>query len=136
MESNTSKVDPYAVASELGLEVKHQPLPLGYHGLYTGSCIILLPGMTQREERSTLAHELGHHHYGHTHVHRSFEPKLEAACDLYAAEMLIDEVALLKLAHLYPDDPATIAYELNVSSWVLEAWAREHPLTADMDVAA
>lgn len=136
MESSTTKGDPYTIAASLGLDIIYERLEGPRRGVYRGSHIAVRPGLTQREERSVIAHELGHHYYGHTHVHRSFAPKLEAACDLYAAEMLISEQELLRLAHEYPDDPARVAYELNVSSWVLDAWVKAHPLPADMDVAA
>lgn len=133
---NITKGNPHAVAAELGLEIRYEKLPAGRHGLYRGDHIAITPGLTQREERSTLAHELGHHEYGHTHVPQFFAPRLEAACDLYAAEMLIDEYELLRLAQLYPEDPARIAYELDVASWVLDAWVRAHPLPHHQDTAA
>lgn len=131
-----SRVDPHDVAAQLCLEIRYEQLPDGRHGLYSGDYIALRPGLTQREERSTLAHELGHHHYGLTHIPHRLSPKLEAACDLYAAEMLIDEQELLTLARQYPDDPARVAYELGVSSWVLEAWLKSHPIEKDCDAAA
>lgn len=123
--------DPYTLAHTLGLPIIHTPLPAGIQGLYQGTHIALRPGLTQRAERSVLAHELGHHHYGHTHIPRTLAPKIENACDLYAAEMLIDEQELINLAHQYPEDPAHIAYELGVTDWILNAYIRAHPLPKD-----
>lgn len=136
MESSTTKGDPYAIAAALGLDIRHEHLEGNHHGLYRGDHIVVKPGLTQREERSVVAHELGHHYYGQTHIHRSYSTKLERLCDLYAGKMLIDEQELIHLAHEYPDDLARIAYELNVSLWLLETWITKYPIRADMDVAA
>ena len=60
--------DPYTLAHTLGLPIIHTPLPKGVHGLYQGTHIALRPGLTTREERTVLAHELKHAQDGQTHL--------------------------------------------------------------------
>lgn len=128
--------DPWAEAARRGLAVYHVDLH-GLDGLNAdGGVIFLQKGMTERDEISTLWHELGHDERGEVHVADASQCKAERAADLYAAEKLVDPQELARLASLYPDDPGLIAYELGVADWVLDAYLRAHPLVADLAEAA
>lgn len=56
------------MASMMGVPVHWEDhLPIGWMGAYSsiGHSIFLLAGLSKRQERSVLAHELGHAHYRH-----------------------------------------------------------------------
>lgn len=128
---NTTNKNPYTEAEKLGLTIEYTPnLPAGIDGLYTGTHLLIRPHLPHRYELGTLWHELGHHHYGLTHIPHQLSPKLEARCDLYAAEHLINPQELSKLARIYPDEPSRIAYELGVTDRLLNTYIRAHPLPA------
>lgn len=133
MNTTNKKQDPWAVAKERNIAVRFVDLP-GLWGLHAGNRVIYLQkSVTAREQRSVLAHELGHEARGDVHIPRHLAPKAEASCDVYAAEMLIDPEELLRLAHLYPDNPGQVAYELDVADWVLDAYLRAHPISIDSE---
>ncbi|QAY16150.1 peptidase [Arthrobacter phage Sonali] len=64
-------------------------LPAGWMGAYSAMThsISLLLGMDEVEERSVMAHELGHAHYRHGHSDRG----VEWHADKWAAHHLIDK---------------------------------------------
>lgn len=135
---NDNHRDPWAEAERRGvkiIEVRRRALK-NRDGLTHGNTIYIATDLTGRELISVLWHELGHHARGDSCFPRTLTPRIEAACDLYAAQALINEQELRRLASIYPDNPAKIAYELGVADWVLDAWVRAHPLPADIDVAA
>lgn len=101
--------------------------------LYTGEAVLVKPGLTQRDELSALAHEYKHVLDGQPHLPRYLAPKVELACDVFAAELLIDTDELFRLARMYPDEPGRIAYELGVTDWLLNAWMRAHPISIDSE---
>ncbi|MFW0120326.1 ImmA/IrrE family metallo-endopeptidase [Rothia sp. P5764] len=125
---STTNKDPYLEAEKLGLEICHtNTLPTGIDGLYTGDRLLVRPHLPNRFEISTLWHELGHHHYGLTHVPSHLSSRLEYKCDCYAAEHLINQRDLEILARIYPDDSERIAYELGVTQRILKAYLSAHP---------
>lgn len=126
--TNNQPNNPHHILTTLGIPLEYKNPGNGLLGLYTGKAIHIKPGLTTRDERSVLAHELKHAIDGQTHLPHHIAPKIEAACDLYAADLLINPQELHTLATLYPDDPGRIAYELNVADWVLNAYIRAHPL--------
>lgn len=130
--------DPWVEAERRGVTIIEVPRHAlkNRDGLTHVNTIYIAGDLTGRELISVLWHELGHHARGDNCFPTTFTSKIEAACDLYAAQALIDERELRRLAHEYPDDPARIAYELNVSSWVLDAYIRANPLPASTDMAA
>lgn len=127
--------DPWAITKTYNITVTYTG-STHYAGLHQHGTIYLAKGLTEREERSVLAHELGHYFRGETHIWADAAPKAEAAADLYAAELLIDEAELNRLARCYPDEPGRIAYELGVADWVLDAWVRAYPLADEYDEVA
>ena len=54
----------------------------------------------------------------------------ERACDLKAAENLIDPVILRRAAAFYPDNLSALAYELDVTDELLAIYLDAHPFTA------
>lgn len=54
--------DPWKVAHDMGIDVIERRLPHGHRGEYwhRERRIVLLPGLSHREARSVLAHELQH----------------------------------------------------------------------------
>lgn len=107
-------------AERRGIRVLHGHLD-GRNGVYYHELdlIILDYSLSPFEERFTLAHELGHAHFGH----RSSEPANEVKADEYAAKLVIshDDYAA---AEIICDSPAFIAQELGVSLRAVEAYCR------------
>lgn len=61
--------------------------------------ITLASGLTEPEARSTLAHELGHAHYGHG----CSTPAFERRARTFAARVLIDPDKYARLERINPD---------------------------------
>jgi Zn-dependent peptidase ImmA (M78 family) len=100
------------MAADRGLRVCAAHLPPGIMGYYSPdeSRIYFDIRLTPSERRTTIAHELGHHDYGH----RGDSPRNERLADSYAADLLIHpwDYAALELADA---DTAQIAEELCVT---------------------
>jgi len=85
--------------------------------------ITLNPHMSTVLQRSTLAHELGHHHHADTWTDDPLEHAArERRADLYAARLLIDATAYAHAEHLVGPHPGAIARELDVARYVVDAW--------------
>lgn len=130
--------DPWVEAERRGVKIIEVPRRAlkNRDGVTYGNTIYIAADLTGRELISVLWHELGHHARGDSCFPRALTPRIEAACDLYAAQALIDERELRRLASIYPDNPAKIAYELGVADWVLDAWVRAYPLATVEDCIA
>jgi Zn-dependent peptidase ImmA (M78 family) len=91
--------------------------------------ITLNPRMSIALQRSTLAHELGHHHHGDTWTD---DPRLTAIrehrADTYAAALLIRPDAYAAAEALVGPHPGAIARELDIAVYVVQAW-QERRLT-------
>lgn len=116
------------IANQLGYQVhisdiEDDPKLLGYT-VPSERIIVLRLGMTRRQTRTTLAHELGHAYYGHTCDSRSNEDQAWA----FAATLLIDAEDYAGIERISPD-PHYLADELNVTVDLIHAF-REHCLTA------
>jgi len=112
MENLETEYDPFAHAERLGIRVEYQSLRTA-RGLWLPDyrTVILKSGMRRLDERSTLAHELGHVCLGH----RDDRPKHELAADRWAVRKLITRRSLERVA-LFSDDPAQWCFELGVSA--------------------
>lgn len=87
--------------------------------------ITLNPRMSSVLQRSTLAHELGHHHHGDTWTDDPRElAAREARANAYAARLLIDAAAYADAERLVGPHPGALAKELGVARYVIEAWQR------------
>lgn len=69
--------------------------------------------------RSTLAHELGHAHYGHWWSSRKHEDQ----ADEWAARLLISPAEWSLAIALHPDCPQSVAAELGVLPRLVEVYA-------------
>ncbi|MDN4615965.1 ImmA/IrrE family metallo-endopeptidase [Leifsonia sp. F6_8S_P_1B] len=100
------------MAADRGLRVCAAHLPPGIMGYYSPdeSRIYFDVGLTPSERRTTIAHELGHHDYGH----RGNSSRAERLADSYAADLLIDPYDYAALELVNPDI-AHIAEELCVT---------------------
>ena len=85
--------------------------------------ITLNPRMSGVLQRSTLAHELGHHHHGDTWTD---DPALldarERRANTYAADLLISPTAYARAEQLVGPHAGAIARELDVARYVVDAW--------------
>lgn len=118
--------NPYDEALKHGLTIESAPLGEGMLGLYTGKSIIIAPDLSPRVERCVIAHELGHHRFDSPLIHARQYAKAERRADRYAAELLLDEGEVRRLAKFL--EPGELALELNVTGWVLQAFLEAHPL--------
>lgn len=111
-------------AAALGVSVHLGHLPHEMLGVYDPSTsrVWISLGLTPDEQRSVLAHELGHVHHGHT----CGSDRAERAADRYAADLLIDADRYAELERLGLDEHI-IADELDVTVDIVRAY-REHHL--------
>jgi len=85
--------------------------------------ITLNPRMSTVLQRSTLAHELGHHHHGDTWTDDPRELSArERRADLHAARLLISPASYARAERLVGPHPGAIARELDVARYVVDAW--------------
>jgi Zn-dependent peptidase ImmA (M78 family) len=93
-------------------------------GEYHSSGLILLnPRRTETVQRVTLAHELGHAHYGHTWTDDVHERAVrERLADRYAARLLITPARYAAAERMVGPHVGAIARELEVTTGVVEAW--------------
>jgi Zn-dependent peptidase ImmA (M78 family) len=119
----TYRKDPDALAHRLGIRVINGAPPHGWWGAYLHAyrAIILRHDLGPHQRRSTLAHELGHAHYGHTGHH----PSQERLADRYAANLLINADELLDAILTHQTIPALSA-ELGVMPSLVTTYLEEH----------
>lgn len=114
-----------ARAAAAGISVHVWPLDRGMNGMYDEleKVIYLTLGLTIPEQRSTLAHELGHARYGHDCTN----PKAERLARAYAAALLIDPHEFARLERIN-DDQHWLAEEFRVTPRIIFDYER-HCLT-------
>lgn len=117
--------DPYAAAAELGLTVLEANLPDGHLGEYwhLHRMILIVPGLTYRERRSVLAHEVAHAMSGDLvtiggPIHRTQELRARKA----TARLLIDPDEFIDSCELRDGNLAMIAHDLDVIPQVVADW--------------
>lgn len=114
-------VDLEGVAHQKGVIIEYRNvLRKGRWGEYEyrRHTVRLLSGLGPVQWRSTLAHELGHAHYGHWW--QSARHELEADC--YAARLLIRPAEWKLAAAAHPDCPQSVASELGVLPRLVEVY--------------
>lgn len=119
--STTNKYNPHEHAHQLNIPIEYIGLPHNIHGLWTGDRILLDPKLTQRQERSVLAHEIVHAEHDHPHLMKSYAARIEARANRIAAQRLIDPTEYRQLAQAY-EHPQKIAAELDVTLQILQAY--------------
>ncbi|CAB0542834.1 ImmA/IrrE family metallo-endopeptidase [Corynebacterium diphtheriae] len=80
-------------------------------------------GMTDAETLCSLAHELGHAHYGDPPGHHGLQ---ETRADRFAARLLISPVEYAAAEQIYGPHPARIAHELGVTTHLITMWQDCH----------
>ncbi|MCH1884189.1 ImmA/IrrE family metallo-endopeptidase [Agrococcus sp. ARC_14] len=116
-----------ALCSQLRVDVRSAPLPSGWLGAYdhTAARILLLPGLTPVEQRSVLAHELGHA----LRMDTGDSAAAERAAERFAALLLIDPAAL-KAAVAWARDETELAEELGVTVDIVRSYLALRPRPA------
>ena len=119
--------DPRLHAASLGLVVVTFQLPPDWRGAYSHEkkTIYLTPGMSSREERSTLAHEVAHAMAGDEFGGMDyFTAKQENRANLLASRALIDFQEYQRAERLHGYHVPSLAQELNVTEFILRFWRR------------
>lgn len=117
-------LDLFDMAHALGLKVTyHQGRGKGYY-LHHRRLISLRNDLTDRQLRSTLAHELGHAVRGDVPTGTIFDARAERAADQFAANLLITEEDYINLEMLHDGALDPIANELGVTVHLIEVWRR------------
>lgn len=110
-------------AAELDVSVHIGHLPAGKLGLYEPETarVWISFGLTPSEQRSVLAHELGHVYFGHT----CGSARAEREADRYAASLLVcpETYAELEREEM---DAYSIADEMSVTVDVVHAFRDHH----------
>lgn len=124
-----------ALAEQMGITVEEDRVgwlaPGDLGGWFpTARLILLQPGLGWRNRLHTLAHELGHAHYGHPRGHY---PKHEIQADVFAARLLISEQAYAEAERIFDGHPGAIADELGVTRSLLATWQAHHERTHNHD---
>lgn len=118
--------DPQIHARELAIDIHFtSQLPHGWRGAYdlTDRCIYLARGMSLREARSTLTHEIAHHLAGDCASDIPVvSARQEHRADLYAARMLIDLDEYRKAEIIHGGNMTLIAHDLHVTRRVVYIW--------------
>jgi Zn-dependent peptidase ImmA (M78 family) len=122
MAKGGSGYDPYEHAERLGVQLVPGRLRAS-NALWVPEkrMIILQPRMKVIQERSVLAHELGHVELGH----RDDRPKHEVLADRFAAENLVDPDRLLELIDWAPNT-AHLSLELGVTTKLMQVYLNVH----------
>jgi Zn-dependent peptidase ImmA (M78 family) len=117
--------DPWALLSGLDVEVRTSPLPLGWHGAYhhRQRVILLAPGLSIREERCALTHELFHAWAGDApSPFGLITQRQERLARRRTAEALVEAGEFAAAEELRGAHVGAIAHELEVTSQVVRDW--------------
>ncbi|WP_347754504.1 ImmA/IrrE family metallo-endopeptidase [Agrococcus sp. ProA11] len=113
------------LCDQLGVAVRIAPLPTGWLGAYdhTAARIMLAPGLTPVEQRSVLAHELGHA----LRMDSGESAPAERAAERFAALLLVDPAAL-RSASAWARDEDELAEELGVTVDIVRSYLAHRPI--------
>lgn len=112
-----------AEAHAQGLRVAWRDLGRRAGEFHSSGLILLNPRRTETVQRVTLAHELGHAHYGHAWTDDPREhASRERLADRYAAHLLISPARYAAAERLVGPHAGAIARELEVTAAVVETW--------------
>lgn len=116
-------VDLHRLAESMGVTLRrHNSGEKGWYHHPTRT-ISTRRGMSIQQYRSTLAHELGHAHYGDTTTGNGhFDQRQERRADEYAAQLLINPHDFKAAAIWHHDHLPAIADELEVTHHMLNVW--------------
>ena len=113
------------LCGQLRVDVRIAPLPPGLLGAYDHGTaqILLTPGLTPVEQRSVLAHELGHA----LRMDCGESAPAERAAERFAALLLVAPAALLA-AGAWARNEDELAEELGVTVDILRSYLAHRPL--------
>lgn len=113
------------LCDQLGVDVRIAPLPCDWLGAYdhASARILLAPGLTPVEQRSVLAHELGHA----VRMDSGESAPAERAAERFAALLLVDPRAV-RAAGNWARDEDELAEELGVTVDVMRTYLAHRPL--------
>lgn len=95
---------------------------------HSARLITLNPTMSDVLQRSTLAHELGHAHYGDTWTdNEAVKQQREERANKYAARLLISPLEYAVAEAIVGSHPGALAKELCVATYIIEAWQSTPP---------
>lgn len=115
----------YNEAEALGVTIVEALLPEGVRGEYVHKerLIKLTKGMSERQKRSTLAHELGHAFHGHTKPQNGADRRRqERQANDYAARLLITPEAYAAAERIHGCHVGGLAHSLGVTPAVVQSW--------------
>lgn len=118
--------DLHRLADSMGVRLRRHtggPKGLYHHATRT---ISTRRGMSIQQYRSTLAHELGHAHYGDIPVKGIYSVRQEIRADSYAARTLITPQAFFDAAAWHNGHLGGIADELEVTHHLLLRWIADN----------
>lgn len=120
-------VDLHRLAESMGVTLRrHSGGVKGWYDHATRT-ISTRRGMSIQQYRSTLAHELGHAHYGDTPTGNGhFDQRQERRANEYAARLLISPVEFEAAAIWHHGHLPAIADELEVTKHLLKTWQSLH----------
>lgn len=116
--------DLFALAESNGIKVQEVRLR-AFRGFYVDEVQIIVVSslLNTTQKRTTLAHELGHAHYGDVAVlDEPLREWQERRADEWAAELLIDPQQYAEAEALHGPHPGAIAQHLNVTRELAEVW--------------
>ncbi len=117
--------DPWTHAASLGVDVIEHPLPRGRRGHYyhLERLIVLAPGMTARQARCTLTHEVMHAQRGDVwSPSATAMARMERVVNTLTALQLVTVADYARTESLHGPNEAAIAHELNVTTEVVRIW--------------
>lgn len=114
------------LAESMGVRLaRHDGGDKGYYDDATRT-ISTRRGLSIAQYRSTLAHELGHAHYGDVRVRDPVRhAKQERRADQWAARLLLDEVDVETTLACHGHHRAPAAHELEVTHHLLDVWLNQ-----------
>lgn len=113
------------LCGQLSVDVRIAPLPAGWLGAYdhAGAQILLADGLTPVEQRSVLAHELGHA----LRMDCGESEPAERAAERFAALLLVNPAALLA-AGAWARNEDELAEELGVTVDIVRNYLAHRPI--------
>ncbi|SMY01422.1 protein of unknown function (DUF955) [Brevibacterium sp. 239c] len=114
----------FALAESKGIKVQEVQLR-AFRGFYVKEVKIIVVSslLNTAQKRTTLAHELGHAHYGDEAVlDQPMHEWQERRADEWAAQFLIAPQQYAEAESLHGPHPGAIAQHLNVTRELTEVW--------------
>jgi Zn-dependent peptidase ImmA (M78 family) len=114
-------------AASLGLRVQFRDLGRVRDGeIHSSGLVLINDRRTLAQQRVTLAHECGHHVYGHDWTGRHDRERDEREADTYAARLLISPEAFAEAEALVGCRDNALARELNVQAHHITLWRADY----------